>query len=111
MAESKEIGVIKGASFGWSGYGESQVGLSVTISFGGCVVQSFDGFWGGERYKECKWSSEERRQHLGETVMRLAKILSDAKKAHVGELVGVPVEVTLDGYLLKSWRVLTEVIL
>lgn len=111
MTEFKEIGVIQSAKFGWSGYQDVQIGLSVTLKMKGSGVVSFDGFWGLERSDHCKWTEEERQRYLGETVMRLAKILTDAKKNHVEELVGVPVEVTLDGNLLKSWRVLTEVIL
>lgn len=112
MAEFKEIGAIQAASFGWGGYGESQVGLCVTLKFGGgSVVSSFDGEWGIKHTENCRWTEEQRLKGLGETVMRLAKILRDAKKKHVDELVGVPVEVTLDGNMLKSWRVLTEVVL
>lgn len=112
MTEFKEIGVIEKATFGWSGYHDVQLGLSVTLKMKCSGVVSFDGFWGLERSDNCKWTEEEERcRYLGETVMRLAKILTDAKKTHVGELVGVPVEVTLDGNRLKSWRVLTEVVL
>ena len=42
--------------------------------------------------------------------MRLNALLQDAKVTHVGELVGVPVEVTFDGMTLQSWRVLKEVL-
>ncbi len=33
-----------------------------------------------------------------------------AKKKSVSELVGIPVEIEFDGMVLKSWRVLTEVL-
>ncbi len=42
----------------------------------------------------------------------LSKILDDAKKTELGQLVGVPVELTYneDHHNIESWRVLTEVL-
>ena len=40
----------------------------------------------------------------------LVQRLKDAGKINMPELVGVPVEVTFEGNLLKDWRVLTEVL-
>jgi hypothetical protein len=40
----------------------------------------------------------------------ISSLLKDAKVDSVDKLKGKPVEVTLDGNQLKSWRILTEVL-
>ena len=104
------IGVISSARFGWGGYQEVMLGLSLTFDMSGSAVAHFDGMWGQTRRDSCQWTEADRLTQLGEAVMRLGKVLNEAKKMHVEELVGVPVEVTLDGNLFKGWRVLTEAI-
>ena len=43
--------------------------------------------------------------------VRLAKqLIVDAKVRNFYDLVGIPVEVTIEGNALSSWRVLTEVL-
>ena len=42
--------------------------------------------------------------------MRISALLGDAKKTEVSRLAGVPVEVEFNGNVLKSWRVLKEVL-
>ncbi len=41
---------------------------------------------------------------------RIIELLNQAKVDDVSKLKGKPVEIELDGNLLKSWRLLTEVI-
>lgn len=108
----KRIGKIKSASFGEGGYQDACIGISFDLgsdkdSWG---VGDFWGAWSIERSDYCKWTEASRITELGEMCMRVSKLLADAKKRSVHELVGTPVEVTFDGNLLKSWRVLTEVI-
>lgn len=45
-----------------------------------------------------------------DTIELLTKTLRDAKVRNVAALVGKPVEVTLDGNALASWRILKEVL-
>jgi len=101
---------ISRAEFGYGGYQDAMVGVDFTFSSPGCGCGDFWGTWAIERSEHAKWTEQSRIDTLGGVVMRLAKILDQAKKRHVGELVGVPVEVTFEGNALKSWRVLTEVI-
>lgn len=86
------------------------MGLHLTFSGAGWGVGTFEGDWAIERSEHSKWTEESRRQRIFDAVWRLKDTLVKAKKQHVAELVGTPVEVTLDGNLLKSWRVLTEVL-
>ncbi len=106
----KQIGKISAARFGFGGYQDACIGLSLTFESKGWGVGTFVGGWAIERSEYCKWSEGERRDSLADAVWKLKETLEQAHKQHVGELVGVPVEVTLEGNLLKDWRVLTEVI-
>lgn len=105
-----KIGVIASASFGWGGYQEVELGLSLTFDMKGAGVSSFDGYWGTERSDRTQWTEEARLIGLGKAVMLLGKTLSAAKKMHVEQLVGVPVEVTIERNTLVSWRILHEAI-
>lgn len=88
------------------------IGLNLTFAGKGWGVGYFKGFWGADtkRSDYAKWTEAERRDQWAGAVEKLSEALTLAKKNHVGELVGVPVEVTTDGGTLKEWRVLTEVI-
>ena len=69
----------------------------------------------GSRYtvnigKACKWTTEERQDGITQSVDEVHKILKDAKVGYVSELVGKPVEVTIDKNCFKDFRILTEVL-
>ena len=106
----KELGKISAVSFGWGGYQDAQLGLSLSFTMKGSGVNTFVGTWGIERTDYCRWTEEERIRLLGEAVMKLGKMLSMAHKTDVKQLVGVPVELTFDGNLLHDWRLLEEVL-
>lgn len=106
----KKLGKISHAEFGQGGYQDAMLGFSVTFSGEGWGVSDFWGAWGIERSDNAEWTEEDRIKQLGEMNMRLNQTLTDAKKKSVGDLVGVPVEVTFDGNRIKSWRVLSEVL-
>ena len=106
------IGKIQEIKFGAGGYQDAQIGVSITLgSNKECWgVGDFKGHWSGERDKYCKWSDEDRTKALGEMVLWIGKILSDAKVSSLDDLVGIPVSVTFEDMRLKEWRVLTEAI-
>lgn len=110
MNERKELGKIKAATFGLGGYQDCQIGFWLTLGGEGWGVTAGSGAWALERDKHCKWTEEDRRAALADSAWKLAETLKEAKKHSVQDLVGVPVEVTFDGNMLKSWRVLTEVL-
>ena len=107
----KRIGKIERISFGFGGYQDAQIGLSVTLSGDGWGVGDFWGEWAIDRSEHCKWTEHDRITGLGETTMRVRDLLRDAKKKTVDQLRGIPVEVTFDGLALKNWRILKEAIL
>ena len=108
----KRIGKIKKISFGFGGYQDAQLGVSVELgsdkeSWG---VNDFRGFWGTDRSTSCKWTEKDREIALGKMCMWVKDLITDSNKTKIDQLAGVPVEVTFDGNLLKEWRILTEVI-
>lgn len=110
MTERKELGFIQAAYFGMGGYQDVMLGFGVTLGGKGWGVGDFVGDWATERSDRCQWTEADRQAGIAKAAWRLKEVLEQAHKKHVGELVGVPVEVTLEGNTLKSWRVLTEVL-
>lgn len=108
--ERKDLGRIERAEFGWGGYQDAMLGLSLTFAGKAWGVSHFDGTWGTKRSEHAQWTEESRVTQLGEVVMRLKDTLKAAKVDSVSKLVGKPVECTFEGMTLKSWRVLEEVL-
>lgn len=109
--DGKFLGKITKCKFGLGGRQDAMIGVSFVFQFDGiCSVSDFWGAWAIPRSDYAKWSEQDRIDELGKTCMRLTDVLNQAKKESVSDLVGVPVEITISGQTLKSWRVLTEVI-
>lgn len=106
----KQLGRISSARFGFGGYQDAMIGLSLTFEGEGWGVSHFDGGWGISRSEHCKWTEEDRIKSLGETVMNLKNTLTEAKVQDVSDLIGAPVEVQFDGNTLQTWRILKEVL-
>lgn len=109
----KYLGKIESAKFGVGGYDEACIGLSIGLVFdGGTHCGDFRGAWRTDIKvtDHTKWTEADRSKSFDDVVRFIDKILRESKKRHVGELVGVPVEVTCEGMTMQSWRILTEVI-
>jgi hypothetical protein len=114
MTEEKFLGKITTVDFGFGGYQDAMIGVSFTLESDkdhwGCG--DFKGWWGTDIKvdKHTKWSEEDRNKSYSDVVRFINKLLVEAKKRHLHELKGVPVEVIFEDMKLKSWRILTEVI-
>lgn len=106
----KELGRISSARFGWGGYQDAMIGLSLTFEGKGWGCGHFEGAWGIDRSEYAKWSEEDRIRQLGETCLLLRDTLKAAKVQDVVSLIGTPIECTFEGNGLQSWRVLEEVL-
>ncbi len=104
-----ELGKIQSISFGFGGYDDAMFGASFTLGGSGWGVGDFNGTW-ATWSKGCKWSKEEQKEHLGNTVLFLRDLCAEAKVKEVSKLKGIPVEVVFEDNTLKSWRVLKEVL-
>ena len=60
--------------------------------------------------KECRWEESERTIAITASIEKVYQILKDAKVNYVSELVGKPVEVTIESNKFKDFRILTEVL-
>lgn len=114
--ETKVLGLIESARFGYGGRDDAMFGLSLTFKMpaNGGGVGDFIGTW-AERVEHAKYSEAEHMAAMLGAVLKLRDTLKDAGKLNVAELKGTPVELTFDGSgfvgsRLLSWRVLTEVI-
>ncbi len=109
MATQKLLGKISSAQFGTIPDRPFLMGLQLTFHFNG------SGIGDGGRYTEnisesCRFTDTTRWDAITAMVDKTADILKAANVNYVSELVNVPVEVTLEGNVFKSFRVLTEVL-
>lgn len=113
--DGKYLGKISAIGLGIGGYQDVMFGLRVELSFDGCSgIADWKGTWCPGKVdpdKHTKWTECQRNEIFAETMRFIAKLLVDSKKTDMHLLVGVPVEVEIHEFnLLKSWRILTEVI-
>lgn len=106
----KVLGYIDSVTFGNGGYDGAMFGLSVHFRGDGCGASAFDGTWAFPPSDNAKWTEQERRDIYADMCIRIIDLLNQAKVDDVYKLKGKPVELEFDGNLLKSWRLLTEVI-
>jgi hypothetical protein len=109
-ARTKVLGKISYARWGWGGYENAMLGLSVSFSMKGTGVGTFVGAWGTEWSETCKWSEDERTATLGIATLRLGSLLKTIGKLDAKDLVNTPVELTFEGTRLVDWRILEEVL-
>ncbi len=109
----KKLGKIEKVRFGHCGYDNTGIGISFTFLFDGRGVCADKSGWDAEIIKHsdhCKWTEEDRNKSYAEIVRYISLLLKQAKVSDVSDLRGKPVEITLDGNLLKDWRILEEVL-
>lgn len=98
----KILGKLTNVKFGSGGYDGAMFGLTVTLEMGHSSCMDFIGVW--------KHPNEAQRPAHADTMMSLIELMEQARVDEVHELEGIPVEVTMDGSVMKSWRVLEEVL-
>ena len=113
MNESR-LGKIQSIRFGFGGRDDLMFGISFTLGGKGWGVGDFWGYWGSDidptASSGFKWNEADRNGQRLEILLKIEDLMRKAKVLDVTKLVGVPVEVEFDGTLLKSWRVLWEVL-
>lgn len=111
--EKKVLGKIIIAKFGLGGYQGAMIGLHLRFEFGDSDVCDTKSYWDSnviEWSDRCKWTEEDRSVAYADIIRFVSDTLSAAKVSEVSQLVGTPVEITMRGNTLKSWRVLTDVL-
>lgn len=105
----KKIGKIRSVKLGSGGYDDVMFGFTFDLAFDGSGVQSFMGTW-SNRPGSAMWSVDDQNRDFLEAFLFVKNLLKEANKSNFLDLVGMPIEVTIDGGCLKSWRILTEVL-
>lgn len=105
----KQLGKITSAEFGIVRDYPFLIGLQLSFSMVG------EGISDGGKYtvnisKTCNWKNNDREKTIASTLERVYEILNEAKVNCVSELVGKPVEITIDQNCFKDFRILTEVL-
>lgn len=105
----KRLGKIDFAEFGTVRDYPFLMGMQLGFSMGGC------GVYDGGKYTvnispDCKWGDVSRADAIIGSVEKVYQILKDAKVNYISELIGKPVEVTLENSTFKDFRILTEVL-
>lgn len=109
----KELGKINHLRIGMGGYQDCMFGISIDLGGEGWGVGDFKGFWSPARMKRsdnAQWTEADRDEEIVTTFRWLDALMAEAKVTDSNELVGIPIEATFDGMLLKSWRILKEVL-
>lgn len=103
----KHLGKIAKAEFGTWMDRPFMMGLQLEFHFGGYGVNC-----GGKHLINIsgQCSSSEEQEAYRKVFQDLNNILTDAKVNNVSELVGKPVEITIENQMYKSFRILTEVL-
>lgn len=114
MSTRKELGKIKKVMLGMGGYQDAMLGFCLELggeSWG--VHTPFSGTWCPgivDVTAHTKWTEEDRTRLLSEAMKLVGETLRKAKCTDISQLVGVPIEAEFEGMVLKSWRVLSEVL-
>ena len=109
----KRLGKIILARFGHGGYQDSCIGIHFTLGGDGWGVQDSKSAWDPQIIEwrdDMNWTESDRDKEFVDIMRYVSKLLAEAKVDEISKLSGVPVEVCFNGNLLKSWRILTEVI-
>ena len=113
MNERKQLGKIQKATFGHGGYQDACIGINFTLGGESWGVGTGMTAWDANMIKHsehCKWTEADRDAEYVKIIRYVYDLLKDAKVSDVSRLVGIPIEATFDGQMLKEWRILKEVL-
>lgn len=108
------LGKIQSVYFGRGGYQDCHFGLFLDLGGDdwGVGAAGPNSFW--DTSMECsdthKWTEQSRSDAYSKEMRFISETLNKAKVNSVEKLKGIAVEVTFDGQILKSWRILEEVL-
>ena len=105
----KFLGKITSAEFGKCPDYPQFVGIQFKFRYD-CFSEGCGGKYTVNLHEKCIWSKEERAIACMNSFDEINKILKAAKCNYVSQLVGKPIEITVDGNSFKDFRILTEVL-
>lgn len=110
--EEKVLGKIASLRVGRGGYQDAMFGVTVSLSMQNSGVSDFKGTWDQsiKVTSSTRWTEADRSRQFDDVMRWLDEQCRIAHVDDVMKLVGKPVEATLQGNSLRSWRLLTEVL-
>lgn len=109
--DGKFLGKIISAEFGFVHDRKWLMGLQLSFKFGNAIRVADGLIHTVNISSDCRWNSENERQATIEKhIDELCDILHEAKVDYVSQLVGKPVEITIENSTFKGFRILTEVL-
>ncbi|MEC2491381.1 hypothetical protein P9X15_25895 [Bacillus cereus] len=109
--DGKFLGKIEKAEFGTWRDRPFLMGLQLEFRFDGNSGVSCGGRHLINIGEHCNWESEDEKHKAYQKVLKETnRILKDAKVNIVSELVGKPIEITIENQMYKEFRILTEVL-
>lgn len=110
----KFLGKIHKVKFGSGGYDDAMFGFSFDLQFDGNThTTKFIGTWSAGPTEGAKWTIADQHKIFLESFLEVKNIMSEAKVDDFYQLVGKPIEVTVEGGVcgrVSEWRILTEVL-
>lgn len=110
MAIEKKLAKINNVRLGSGGYQDAMFGLTFDFTGPCWGIGDFWGVWSRDPDENTQWTTEDRIQQLGKLMIDLMIIMKQAKVMDLNDLVGIPVEITIENMQLKGWRILEEVL-
>lgn len=110
---NKELGKIKSVQFGIGGYQDAMIGIHFDLGGYGWGVMTNKSALDCSIVKHnenCKWSEKDRSKQYDEIMRYVSDLLNKAKVKTIDKLTGIPIEATFEEGVLKSWRILEEVL-
>lgn len=105
--DGKFLGKIKSASFGVDSDGH--LGLTMHLHSTGGDVTDWHGLRRFEQRRDADMTDEVQAV-MADAFGKIGELLFVSKCRTIDKLAGTPIEVEFEGNMLKSWRVLTEVL-
>jgi len=109
----KKLGKIKNVRFGLGGYNDAMIGIHFELGGEGWGVSDSRSYWNPnliEHTVNSQWTEDNRTDEFSKIMEYISNLLNDGKVDNIDKLKGKPIEVELDGNMLKEWRILTEVL-
>lgn len=107
---NKMIGEITSAEFGTVQYKPFLMGLKLEFRLTDGTVIGNSGKYIVSTTTAYELSSDGRRKRITAMVDAIRGVLKDSKVNNVSDLIGKPVEVTMENNIFKDFRILTEVL-
>ena len=109
MGNETILGKISAVRFGKQ---DARLGLFLTLSGSSAVGTAYETWDPVDIIPEGnhKWTEEDRDKELSIIMRQISNLLHKAKVDNVNDLLNIPVEITFENMMLKSWRILEEVL-